>query len=1566
MIEVIAVDLDLTLVDTRCLDNYRNARDWRAAIDHIPQTRLYYHVQAFFQQAADLNIPVVVVSNSPSNYVHAVLDHHRLNPDMVIGYHDMPVPKPSPEWFSLVQGKYGCHPDNVVYLGNEDIDAISAERAGIDFYGTTWGAFSRDVYRVDFKNFLEVAHALTGDKHYTLQQERDLYFCGYYLSRPENFIDAQVRSRLLGYKDNDESTLTAWERLIPSMAAGLPPVDLIVRALGHAEREAHSSYRDRLWFNLAEQLQGQYIPTALRKNRVTRKSTSLNRQERQTEALNSYEVALPDQVHNADSILVVDDVYTTGATIQEIKRAILAINPKAKVYAFTLLRTCSNWAIENLQVAKINTRLHAQFNRQPIKTGIDNSDHSLSDDLTRIDAANEALHHTTASNVLTAGQKKLTASYTGYSSNFVLHNLPRHSEANVDPRYISVAKILKNLLLRGAPTSPSRYLVDVLGNWRDLPKSTYLSSRINHHGLLQKAEDETDIRRKAVFSLVQTGLAKLTDYGELLQTLLVPFIPVTHICAETNPLVADAVLDLVLPEANLVIQLREDTTARDQTLDTCLRNHGYEVICFSPVSVLSQDHAFTEGLSRIQTYLEWVATAESPLETSASRPPILFREWQQEPETPDEGIRKAWAYQEIIQLQVAILECLILGHADLNQDQAISIRGLRATGSATQAVDDLNIWLQHLCRLQDIPFEHSLIVNEVSEFQNEDANSLKFDIDILASGYDLLTPESNIVYIRRDPLTKTLVRSNSYGNSPTLFAQERDYFELEVSEPITYAFSAHRVEEYRDSLEFLLHNIFFPNLEDVHFREGQLGIVMNCLKRNNTVGLLPTGSGKSVCYQLSALLQPAISFVVCPIKSLMYDQKADLDAAGITRTNFITGDQNEAEKDRIQRAFSQGKYFFVFISPERFQQAAFRDDLQQIGMYRAFAYAVIDEIHCMSEWGHDFRTSYLNLAQTINRFASGTTYIGLTATASVNVLADIQTEFQIPDEAVKTPSTFGREELVFNVVNDKGNKYEALCNLLTSLQDQCGYLQPDRDDSGIIFSNTVNGQNGCAELADRLSIELHQPVKFYSGSKPKYWDNSKNFDFYKQNVQKDFKEGAFRLLTATKAFGMGINKSNISFTIHFGIPSSMEALYQEAGRAGRDKARYLKNNALCTVLLGEDRNIARLDGLWDPNSTVPELDQISKYCSRGSDLSTVMFLFLSSIMAVGEEYKLVRAVYDTIVEKGSPKLTLSSAEILSQKVRNKKLEAGNVEKAIFRLSQLGVIKDWTVKNFFTGIYELEVGELNPAHMAQALEATIQKYEADFTLDNFEKDTSSKVQHLLALRKNNQAFGEIGYCISMLLNWSLDHFAYGRRQSLKTVYEQCYAAASGKISQAQFKQALESYFQFGESSDLLKLIADDPTNILQCFKVFYLQNRKQDIPVLCGPDELLRIKEQLSRFLESYKNNTGLDLISGLLRLKFNDFDDIDGERRYHSALRKIIELPHKDQAETLRQICLLFQATDQKQQEILVRSTSHIIDDIRLLNIFNEGLSEGIADSDILTKQYHRLSSLMGRLGQAA
>ena len=229
---------------------------------------------------------------------------------------------------------------------------------------------------------------------------------------------------------------------------------------------------------------------------------------------------------------------------------------------------------------------------------------------------------------------------------------------------------------------------------------------------------------------------------------------------------------------------------------------------------------------------------------------------------------------------------------------------------------------------------------------------------------------------------------------------------------------------------FLLWNIFLQTdesleYETLKFREGQLSIISNALAKNDTIGLLPTGSGKSVCYQLSAILQPAISFVVCPIKSLMFDQKIDLDSVLFTRVNHISSSDDSEDKKKIQNEFGQGKYFFIFISPERFQLKTFRQYFSSVNEKFNIAYAVIDEVHCLSEWGHDFRTSYLNLSNTIQRHCTKFNFIGLTATASINVLKDIQIEFGIKQENVKTPANYTRSELEFIVIDDNNDKFEA-------------------------------------------------------------------------------------------------------------------------------------------------------------------------------------------------------------------------------------------------------------------------------------------------------------------------------------------------------------------------------------------------------------------------------------------------------------------------------------------------------------------------------------------------------------
>ena len=407
------------------------------------------------------------------------------------------------------------------------------------------------------------------------------------------------------------------------------------------------------------------------------------------------------------------------------------------------------------------------------------------------------------------------------------------------------------------------------------------------------------------------------------------------------------------------------------------------------------------------------------------------------------------------------------------------------------------------------------------------------------------------------------------------------------AEPIAYQLDSGKKEE---SLRYFLQYLFRKE----KFREGQLGILNRALARKDVIGLLPTGAGKSLCYQLSALLQPGITLVVDPLKSLMHDQDDHLKEAGIDTTTFVDSSLQGAEKTRRIKRFQDGQFQFTFITPERLMIQEFRNALTKMGSGSSpkwFAYCVIDEAHCVSEWGHDFRTPYLRLgknARTFCKTASGDLpFIALTGTASFDVLDDVQRELQLDDEhAIVRLDSYEREELHFEVITvhkpqnppinkekdwelPAKQKYLYLVNWLRKLPQQFGY-QPgengdfyerngERTNSGLIFCPHVTSHFGIHKVATYIKenvLQITESIGEYAGK-------LESADLAK--TQRRFRKNDLALLVATKSFGMGIDKPNIRYTLHFNMPQSLEAFYQEAGRAGRDRQK-----AVCALLLSQE------------------------------------------------------------------------------------------------------------------------------------------------------------------------------------------------------------------------------------------------------------------------------------------------------------------------------------------------------------------------------------------------------------
>lgn len=308
------------------------------------------------------------------------------------------------------------------------------------------------------------------------------------------------------------------------------------------------------------------------------------------------------------------------------------------------------------------------------------------------------------------------------------------------------------------------------------------------------------------------------------------------------------------------------------------------------------------------------------------------------------------------------------------------------------------------------------------------------------------------------------------------------------------------------------------------FLPGQERAIDNILAGKNTVVVLPTGGGKSLIYQLPALILEGITIVISPLIALMKDQVDSLERVGIPAT-FINSSISPAETARRLAKIKSGGYKIVYIAPERFYNQNFFQELKQI---KVLLFAV-DEAHCISQWGHDFRPSYLRLKEAI-KFVGSPTVVALTATATPEVREDIIKQLAFK-EAELVITGFARPNLQFAVVpTASGQKIENITNLLTS-NSEIG--------SGIIYVGT---RAKADEIVEILSDNDIKAVVYHAGM------DADSRDW----VQEQFMKGQAQVIVATNAFGLGINKKNIRFVIHHDIPGTIEAYYQEAGRAGRD------------------------------------------------------------------------------------------------------------------------------------------------------------------------------------------------------------------------------------------------------------------------------------------------------------------------------------------------------------------------------------------------------------------------------
>lgn len=352
------------------------------------------------------------------------------------------------------------------------------------------------------------------------------------------------------------------------------------------------------------------------------------------------------------------------------------------------------------------------------------------------------------------------------------------------------------------------------------------------------------------------------------------------------------------------------------------------------------------------------------------------------------------------------------------------------------------------------------------------------------------------------------------------------------------------------------------------FRPGQQGIVEALLAGHDVLGVMPTGAGKSVCYQIPAALSPGATLVISPLISLMCDQVDALNDLGMPAA-FINTTQTPDEQAMVFAQAAAGQIKLLYVAPERLETGRFRD----FAARTPISLIAVDEAHCVSQWGQDFRSSYLGIGDFIAGLPQRPPVGAFTATATERVRRDIVGLLGLRNPAV-TVTGFDRPNLYFDVVKLE-TKYKAAW--------VARYVADHPDESGIVYCAT---RKTTEALADTLNQMGHPAVAYHGGMSPDA----------REVAQRDFITDKVPVVVATNAFGMGIDKSNVRYVIHHNLPESIEAYYQEAGRAGRDG-----EPSRCTLLWNESDIVTRrrlLDNDYENERLTPEEQEIVRQSKR--------------------------------------------------------------------------------------------------------------------------------------------------------------------------------------------------------------------------------------------------------------------------------------------------------------------------------------------------------------------------------
>ena len=664
----------------------------------------------------------------------------------------------------------------------------------------------------------------------------------------------------------------------------------------------------------------------------------------------------------------------------------------------------------------------------------------------------------------------------------------------------------------------------------------------------------------------------------------------------------------------------------------------------------------------------------------------------------------------------------------------------------------------------------------------------------------------------------------------------------------------------RPALRTVLQAVFAKD----DFLPGQYEAVSEILQGRDCVVLLPTGAGKSIIYQLAGLCLPGRTVVVDPIIALVEDQIRGLRAHGIDRVVGISSQTTrQRQTERLLAELANGDPYFVLVAPERFQDQNFRDALEKLVTSTPVNLVVVDEAHCVSEWGHDFRTAYLNFGDLVRdkcKSPHGVSppILALTGTASRAVLKD--TLFQLGIESAATgntlikPASLDRPELNFEIrLADNQNSENALKAALEELpqvfgrSDQ-GFFDCNGDDtfSGLVFVQAVNGHRGFERHSIPPVRAVVPTVRTYSGSTVPDNTTREKWEIQKRENAQAFIRNEATALVTTKSFGMGIDKPNIRWVVHFGLPGSIESYYQEAGRAGRDRQR-----AHCVFVLSEHSAARNRDLLSADHSLgVVRTKQETVEKNVSDDVTTAVYFHKESYLGIDEELAEVVDVVNMIVD-GETAIPFGPDE-------------DRREKALHRLVVLGVINGYTV-GWGSEYFTVEPAWATPGDVCSNLVHFV------------ERSDPGRIQRIQAvINSDYETIDEaVKACGRALLEFIYDTIEVSRRRSLREMY----VAVTDSNDGEQFRERILGFLTEGDLTPVFTRLAE--------ISPFGFEEWIDTWDEILTPENAVEIRGTCANLLRTFGRNPGMLISRGVAEALIPEGATHDFETNLRLAIRNM-------------------------------------------------------------------------------